>query len=209
MLFGDAADKTPLICVVPTPLTTTPPFPGVPITVLGPMSECRTRRCAVISDRQVAAARKEQAARADVGQVNGLQSGDSRPDGNRSDAAESDAGIEVRVYDPVALVNDRDFAETLLEILTVPSALPVKLTAADTEFGIPLGNQFVAVFQLVLDAPVQVKDCARTDQGNRARAANAAENRARLMIASTTVHEPKPESKQNPPRRESPLKTRS
>ena len=51
--------------------------------------------------------------------------------------------------------NESDCADTLAEILTVPSAMPVKVTAADAELGMPAGDQFDAVFQSV-PGPTQV-----------------------------------------------------
>jgi hypothetical protein len=52
-------------------------------------------------------------------------------------------------------VNDSDWADTLAEILTVPSAMPVKFTTADVELGMPVGDQFDAVFHS-MPGPTQV-----------------------------------------------------
>src|SRR5438552_672913 len=64
--------------------------------------------------------------------------------------------LEISVYEPVGLVNEIDCAETLEEMLTVPSALPVKLAVAVVEFGTPAGDQLMELFQLLLAPPTQV-----------------------------------------------------
>ena len=61
---------------------------------------------------------------------------------------------------PVGLVNDSDWACTLAEMLTVPSAVPVKLAFAVGEFGTTAGNQLAAVFQSV-PGPIHVWPMAR------------------------------------------------